>query len=351
MILHLTESSPEPMRRQIARQLRGKILSRVLQECSTLPDSRRIARQHHVSLRDVQHALGELVDEKLLEPTQGTRFRVAEVSPGRRRALAQHRLLDDVREQELSLRELEAARDVQLRLLPPMRVEGKGFAVVSRSFPARVVAGDFFDVLRHADGTVGIVVADVAGKGFGAGLIMASVKAMAPFVADGRGVADTLSELNRRLCGELDRGRFVALAYASVEPGTGVVELANAGMPDPFVVQRSGAVTTLEVPGPRLPLGIRADVRYRSVTHVLSKGARLLLFSDGIPEARRPGGEPLGYEGLAALLARPVANEACASPLEAWLDSVLDEAQRATGEALDDDWTTVAVELGLAEER
>ena len=346
MLLHLTENSPEPMRSQIARQLRGKILTGDLQEGRPLPETHRVAREHRVSRRDVRQALEELENEGLLEREAGAEFRVAVMTSNQRRALAQRRLLDDLREQELSLRELELARDIQRRLLPPPRVDGEGFTVVSRSFPARFVAGDFYDVLRHRDGSIGVVAADVAGKGFGASLIMASVKAMAPFIATERGVAGTLAELNRRLCAELGKGQFVALAYARITPVSGIVELANAGMPDPFIVRREGLVAALEVPGPRLPLGIRPDVAYASVTCRLGEGSRLLLFSDGIPEARRPSGEPLGYDGLTALIARSISSGAAPVPAERWLDGVLDEAQRATGPTLDDDWTAVVVECG-----
>ncbi len=342
MLLHLTENSPEPLRSQIARQVRGKILSGDLAEGAELPDVHRTARAHHVSPRDVLRACEDLVQEGLLVREGEAGFRVAEISPRQRRELAQRRLLDDLREQELSLRELELARDIQRRLLPPARVDGERFTVASRSFPARFVAGDFYDVLRAADGSVSVIVADVAGKGFGASLIMASVKAMAPFVADGRGVAETLCELNRRLCGELGRGQFVAAAVARLSPAARVVELANAGMPDPFAVSPGRPVETLEVPGPRLPLGIRPDVPYASLTRRCEAGDRLLLFSDGIPEARLPSGSPLGYDALAAILgSTPDVPDA-----EQWLEGVLDEVQRATGATLEDDWTAVVVELG-----
>jgi len=78
----------------------------------------------------------------------------------------------------------------------------------------------------------------------------------------------------------------------------------------------------------------------------LEEGARLFLFSDGIAEARRPSGEPLGYEGLAAIVGRVTTPGAVRLPAEKWLDAVLDEAQRATGPALDDDWTAVVAECG-----
>ena len=344
MLLHLAENSQEPLRTQIARQVRGRILTGDLGEGSALPEAHRVAREHRVNPRDVRQALEELAAEGLLRRSTGDAYVVASVSLRRRRDLAWRRLRDDLHEQELSLRELEVARDIQRRLLPPGLVAGDGYSVVSRSFPARFVAGDFYDVIRHADGSVGVVVADVAGKGFGASLIMASVKAMAPFIAAERDVAETLRELNRRLCRELGRGQFVALAYARFAPVTGVVELANAGMPDPFVVRESGTLSPLEAPGPRLPLGLRADVPYASATRTLEAGARVLMFSDGLAEARRATGDPLGYDGLAALLARVTGPGSGPGATETWLDGVLDEIQRETSPILDDDWTAVAVE-------
>ncbi len=344
MILHLTDNSPEPMRAQIARQLRGRILTGDVGEGSPLPEAHRIARQHRVSPGDVRKAFEDLAAEGLLRREDADRFVVAPVPLHRRRELARRCLAGDPREQELSLRELEVARDIQRRLLPPAVVVGDGYAVVSRSYPARFVAGDFYDVLPHPDGSVGVLVADVAGKGFGASLIMASVKAMTPFIAAGRGVAETLRELNRRLRRELGRGQFVALAYARINPVTGTAELANAGMPDPLIVEPGSRPVALEAPGPRLPLGIRDDVPYVSTVRTLAPGARLLLFSDGIPEARRPSGEPLGYEGLADLVGRRAAGGPRPAGTEEWLESVVEEAQRATSAVLDDDWTAVAVE-------
>src|SRR5204862_108249 len=85
-------------------------------------------------------------------------------------------------------RELEMARSIQARLLPPPTMSGEGFSLEARNMAAHYVAGDFYDFIRLDDGSIVIVVADVAGKGMGASLTMASVKAVLPFVA--RGGAD-----------------------------------------------------------------------------------------------------------------------------------------------------------------
>ncbi len=243
-----------------------------------------------------------------------------------------------VKEAEFAEKELELARSIQQRLLPPTEIEGDGFRIAARNLPARFVAGDFYDVFHLADGTVGIAVADVSGKGMGASLIMASVKAMLPLVAAGRSAAETLRELNCKLSTQLEDREFVALAYARYEPQRGVFELANAGLPDPYYLGRSGSVEPLSVSGPRLPLGARPDVAYESLTLSLAAGERVLFLTDGLPEALSPSGEPLGYEALVRFLASATARPG------PWLDGLLEKVRSATSSVLEDDWTVLLLE-------
>lgn len=247
------------------------------------------------------------------------------------------RTIERLKEHEWAEKELELARAIQSRLLPPPFVEGKGFAIAARNLPARYVAGDFYDILRLDDGTIVIVVADVAGKGVGASLIMASVKAVLPFVAR-EGAQHAMSMLNAKLVSELGKREFVALAYVRFHPADGSIELLNAGFPDPYVVSASG-VRTLTALGERLPLGLRRDAVYEPLQATLAHGERLVLLSDGIPEAP-VNGEPLGYERVVSILAA-MKEEARG---EAWLDGFLADVRSVVDAGLDDDWTAVVLE-------
>jgi sigma-B regulation protein RsbU (phosphoserine phosphatase) len=197
------------------------------------------------------------------------------------------------------------------------------------------VAGDFYDVLRHPDGSVDVVVADVAGKGFAASLIMASVKAMLPFVTAEGGVAEALVNLNHRLALELGRGEFVALTLARYRPTVHTVEISNAGAPDPYLIRPGQAPQPLSVPGPRLPLGVREEVAYASRTADLADGGSLLMITDGLPEARGEDGEPLGYQALESMLSGGSSVEGSST----WLTGLFDRVQRRTGRVPEDDWT------------
>ena len=251
------------------------------------------------------------------------------------------RMLDGasrLKEAEFAEKELALARSIQERLLPPTELSGEGYRIAARHLAARFVAGDFFDVFSLPDGALALVVADVAGKGVGASLVMASVKAMLPLLAANRTVEETLVALNEKLCDELDSRQFVALAYARYEPAGGELLLANAGFPDPYLLRRDAKPEPLTVGGQRMPLGLRRDQSYVATQATLSAGDGLLLFSDGLPEAPDPDGEPLGYEALAELL----------SPLESepgmWLDELFARVRRVTVPELADDWTALLLE-------
>lgn len=177
------------------------------------------------------------------------------------------------------------------------------------------------------------MVADVAGKGLAASLIMASVKAVLPLLAASRNVDETLIVLNDKLTAELAKREFVALALARYQPASGEVAVANAGLPDPYVVRRSGSVEIINVVGPRLPLGLKKSIPYESTAIRLEQGDAVVFLSDGLPEAPISDGEQLGYERLAAIIARTGAS----------VDAILASVNELTHGARDDDQTIVAL--------
>jgi serine phosphatase RsbU (regulator of sigma subunit) len=246
------------------------------------------------------------------------------------------RTIEQLKEAEWAEKEIELARSIQTRLLPPPLVEDELFTIAACNLPARYVAGDFYDIVRLEDGSVVIAAADVAGKGLGASLIMASVKAVLPFVAR-EGAQQAMVTLNEKLVRELGRREFVALAFARFTPADGTLELLNAGFPDPYVVSGSG-VRALVATGPRLPLGVRSGIAYETLRTNIARGERVVFVSDGIPEAPARG-EPLGYERLVAILAATNGN---VRGME-WLDHFIAEVHAIVDERIEDDWTAVVL--------
>ena len=237
---------------------------------------------------------------------------------------------EDRRRSALERQQLEVARDLQQRLLPPPLVESERYRITARNIPAQYIAGDFYDYVPLGDGRVLLILADVAGKGVSAGLIMATVKAMIPLLAaEQPNPAPLLGRLNERLTGGLPSREFVATVLALFDAERGTVTVANAGLPDPLLVSTGRAVVAQ---GPRYPIGIRKVLAYESVTEKLAPGEHLILFSDGLPEAPVRG-EPLGYERLSAEVQRSGGD----------LDTLF-LALDKLGAAHDDDWTAVVLE-------
>jgi serine phosphatase RsbU (regulator of sigma subunit) len=173
--------------------------------------------------------------------------------------------------------------------------------VEARTHAARIVAGDFYDVIQLPNDAVAVLAADVSGKGIGASLLMASCKAAVPFLASTGSASDVMRALNSRLYDQLERREFVAMIYARFDPATGDVDMVNAGMPDPFVIGSNGDLRTISFRGDRLPLGAMRAGKYESTRFTLAPGERLLLFSDGLPEALQDGTQ-IGYERAEALV-------------------------------------------------
>lgn len=242
------------------------------------------------------------------------------------------RAVERLKEHEFAEKELEIARAVQRRLLPPPEIDASGFHVSARTEAAHIIGGDFYDVVRLDDGSLAVIVADVSGKGMGASLIMASCKtALSLLATSSRDAVEVMRALNVRLCDDLQRREFVAMAYAHCNPASGRVEIVNAGMPDPLLIAGNGSCRAIVCNGERIPLGIRPDRKYEKTYIELRDGDRLLMFSDGLPEALI-GDEPLGYDRVEEFAVRSKS-----------IDALIDGVRALPGIRIEDDTTAVVI--------
>jgi sigma-B regulation protein RsbU (phosphoserine phosphatase) len=196
--------------------------------------------------------------------------------------------------------ELDTARLIQNSLLPAELPRVPGLDLAVRYVPAAEVAGDLYDFLPASGNRLGVLVADVSGHGVPAALVASMVKiAVAAQAADAAAPGKVLTGLSdifhRRL-----RKQFITAIYLCLDLDAGSLRWASAGHPPPLLLRR-GDVRELSSPGPVLGRFARGD--YVESCTFLEAGDRLLVFSDGIPEAASPSGEPFGDDRLQAFLA------------------------------------------------
>lgn len=198
--------------------------------------------------------------------------------------------------------ELRVARAIQTSLLPTVFPSGPGMATYGVSLPARFVGGDFFDVFPCGGGRFALVIADVSGKGVPAAMFMAVTRTLIRDVGGGAlGPGACLDRANRMLLEANPECMFVSMFMARFDARTGVLRYANGGHPAPLVVDAAGEVRSVgETTGTVLGAVEIAMVAEREVT--LRVGERLVLYTDGVSEARAPSGEFFGVARLEALL-------------------------------------------------
>ena len=205
------------------------------------------------------------------------------------------------REQEAD--ELKQALEIQRGLLPKEIPQLPPFEIAGAWEPARVVGGDYYDVIRISKNKLAICIADVAGKGVSAALLMANVQAaVRAFASEYMLPSQVCAQINSVLFTNTAPEKFVTLFYGVLDAYSRTLQYANAGHLRPLLVRRSGEATHLENGGALL--GVFPSWKYEDATVELRSGDLLLLFTDGITEAMAPEGEEFG-EGrmLAAITA------------------------------------------------
>jgi len=200
-------------------------------------------------------------------------------------------------ERELQGQELQQAREIQQSLLPKEIPQVAGFEIDGAWEPARVVGGDYYDVIRLSETKLGICIADVVGKSVSAALLMANVQAsVRAFATETTSPSALCSRVNSVLCANIATGKFVTLFYAVLDAERGLLHYTNAGHLLPILIRADGEVQELRNGG--AVIGVFPEWKYEDSVAQLHPGDRLLLFTDGITEAGLPGGEEFGEQRL-----------------------------------------------------
>jgi phosphoserine phosphatase RsbU/P len=252
--------------------------------------------------------------------------------------------IEQGRERRLRLqheqREFEEARRIQRKLLPSTLPQYDGWELATSWQPALGVGGDCFDALALGPTKLALCIADVVGKGIPAALLMSNLQAaVRAFATEATEPRELCAQVNRILCGHIAEGRFISFCYCVIDTETGELTYSNAGHYPAILIRHDGQAERLAAGGP--VLGVFVDSHYEQGHVNLGTGDRLVLYTDGITEARaedRTTDEEFGEDRLVQFT---IDHRACSAPS---LQSRLTDAVTSfTGGHFDDDATLIVM--------
>ena len=260
-----------------------------------------------IAVEAMQHGVTDFVEKpwtntKLLQSLQ------KQVLLGRKRKeLARSNVRQKQANQEVASQlhkheqEIAEARSIQEGFLPKEIPQLAGYEVASAWQSARMVGGDYFDVLPLGSETLGLCIADVAGKGMPAALLMSNLQAaVRGFASADLPTEELCARLNALLYRNMASDRFITFFYGQLDGASRVLQYVNAGHNPPVVLHQDGSHDRLTEGG--AVFGVFPSQKFTRGTTRLERGDRVVLFTDGVTEASDPDDEEFGEERLVRLL-------------------------------------------------
>jgi len=194
--------------------------------------------------------------------------------------------------------QLEVARQVQLELLPAKDPQLEGYDISAYNFPTEEVSGDYYDWVRIYDDQIGLVIADVSGKGVPAALLMAFLRASLRAATHiGYSPHISMAKVNYLLWESIERNQFVTAFYGILDVTNKTLTYTNAGHNPPILLKQNGDVSFMNRGS--VPLGMFRDTRYHDYYLTTEPGDLLVLYTDGVTEAQNEKEEEYGRDRLA----------------------------------------------------
>jgi len=247
-------------------------------------------------------------------------------------------LLLELRDKLALKGDLEIAREIQFGLVPQGPFRQDDFQINCSMRPANTVGGDYYDVIELEAHRLGLVIADVAGKGMPAALLMALLQgSLRTLITAGHRNSDLISKLNVYLCSSIPDNSLITLFYGELDTLTGDLTYINAGHNAPMILRENQAVERLHSNG--LILGFSPDAAFPTGTTRIAETDLLLLFTDGISEAFNPKEEEYGEKRIETFLLKH-RNGTTDALIQELIDDVLEHCGSAR---LKDDMTLMAV--------
>jgi serine phosphatase RsbU (regulator of sigma subunit) len=234
--------------------------------------------------------------------------------------------------------QIVTAREVQASLLPSRAPLVAGYDIAGLNLPAWDVGGDYFDYLPLPDGRLGLVIADVSGKGVPAALLMATFRAaLRTEVRKPRPISAIIDDVHQTLVESMDNTRFVTAVYGVLDPRDATFTYVNCGHNPPMLLRAGGSCEFL--PTDRWAVGMLASKPVTPSTVRLGRGDTLLLYTDGVIEVADANDDDFGEDRLVR-----VVSDAAVRPAREIIGALLEATRAHSGRTqYDDDFTLLVV--------
>ena len=240
--------------------------------------------------------------------------------------------------------ELREAREIQDSLLPKQLPEIAGYEIAAVTRPLRFVGGDYYNVVRIDDRQTAVCIADVAGKGMPAALLMSSLQAaLQPLISQNLPPGELCHRLNRILCDLTPVGKFISFFYGVLDSSSNRLTYCNAGHNPPLLLRADG--TSMELRAEGAVLGQFPNWLYQQSELQMSSGNRLLLFTDGLVEACNQDEESFEEHNLIR-----IAQEHSKSSAEELLRILVHAASQHCGGRFQDDASLIVLQARSAQD-
>lgn len=266
-------------------------------------------------------------------------FELLEVKARVRSLLKAKAYSDDVKERVTA--ELRVAREIQQSLFPKKPLKIPGFEVIGWCKPSTETGGDYYDWCELSPKEGLVVLGDATGHGLGSALLIASCRAyVRADLPKDQDLAGFMNRLNARIAEDMDGSRLVTFVSAIMDDGTGELKIISAGHCPALLSRASTAGTVEQIKAHGMPLGMTLGPGFKDSTTVrLQKGDRLVVYTDGITEAKSADGVMFGTERLSQAVIRHSKLEG-----QTFVDALYREAMDFSGNAaLLDDLTLLSV--------
>ncbi len=197
--------------------------------------------------------------------------------------------------------QLNIAREIQRSFLPPGDPKIKGYDVSGRNISSGQVGGDYYDFIHIVDGQTGVAIADVAGKGIPASLIMASFRAsMIAEIRNNYSIRTIWDKVNALMVESLKPGNYVTAVYGVLDSKNHILTFSNGGHNQPILLRKSGEIEFLKEGGPVLGVSTAAVFEERPI--FLNAGDLVLFYTDGVSEVFSSDGREFGVASIVDVL-------------------------------------------------